>query len=47
MIIINKDELQNCLFLLFFFYFWVCPWHTEVPGPGTEPVPHERPKPQE
>ena len=23
----------------FFFFFWLHPWHTKVPGPGIEPTP--------
>ena len=26
-------------------FFWPRPWHTEVPGPGIEPAPWQRPKP--
>ena len=21
-----------------FFFFWLCPWYVEVPGPGIEPT---------
>ena len=28
-----------------FFFLWLCPWHVEVPGPGIETTPQQRPKP--
>ena len=29
------------------FYFWPCPQHGEVPGPGTEIQPQQQPEPQQ
>ena len=29
---------------LLFFFFWLCPWHMEVPGPGIKPMPQQQPK---
>ena len=29
-----------------FFFFWLQPWHVEVPGPRTEPAPQLQPVPQ-
>ena len=29
----------------FFFIFWPHPWHAEVPWPGIELVPQQRPQP--
>ena len=31
--------------LLLLFSFWLHPWHVEVPRPGIEPTPQQRPKP--
>ena len=28
----------------FYFYFWPCLWHVEVPRPGTKPAPQQQPK---
>ena len=36
-------ELVEVLF--FFFLFWWCLWHVEVPRPGTEPDPQQQCKP--
>ena len=30
-----------------FFFFWLCPWHVEVPGAGIEPIPQQQPEPQQ
>lgn len=29
------------------FFFWLCPWHKEASRPGIEPVPQQRPEPQQ
>ena len=30
------------VFLFFYFFpFWPCPWHAEVPGPGIKPAPQQ------
>ena len=29
-----------------FFFFWPCPQHVKVLGPGIEPAPHQQPEPQ-
>ena len=29
--------------ILFIYLFWLRLWHVEVPGPGFEPVPQQRP----
>ena len=31
---------------LIFFFFWTCPWHVEVPGPGIKPALQLLPVPQ-
>ena len=31
--------------LLFWFGFWSCPWHMEVPGPWIKPMLLQRPEP--
>ena len=28
-----------------FFFFWPCPWHVEVPGPGIQHAPQQKPAP--
>lgn len=28
-----------------FFFFWMCPWHMEVPRSGIKPMPQKPPKP--
>ena len=33
------------LFFYIFIYFWPCLCHVEVPGPGTETTPQQRPQP--
>ena len=33
--------LSHLRTVMFFFFFWLCPGHAEVPGPGTEPVPQQ------
>ena len=30
----------------FFFFFWLCPWRAEVPGPGIQSKPQLPPIPQ-
>ena len=35
------------VFCFVLFLFWPCLWHVELPGPGTEPVPQQWPKPQQ
>ena len=32
---------------IFFFFFWLCPWHVEVPQPGIRPAPQQQPEPQQ
>lgn len=34
-------------FYLYLFIFYLCLWHVEAPGPGIEPMPHQRPEPQQ
>ena len=36
--------LSLSLFYLFLFFVLLCPWHMEVPGPGIEPLPQQRPE---
>ena len=33
--------------IFFFFSFWLCPWHVDIPRPGMEAMPQQRPKPLE
>ena len=39
---VSKGSLYFSKFFLFFiFYFWLCPWHVEVPRAGIKPVPQQ------
>lgn len=31
----------------FFFYIWLCPWHSKVSRPGIKPMPLQWPEPQQ
>ena len=35
----KKKKKNGCLY-----FFWPCPWHVEVPRPGTEPMQQRQPK---
>ena len=37
----NTYILIRVFFFFVLFCFWLCPWHEEVPRPGTEPEPQE------
>ena len=38
----NSHVLKLTILILYF--FWLCPWHVEIPRPGTEPAPQQRPE---
>ena len=38
---------SQLLYFSFYFIFMPCPKHAEVPGPGIEPAPQQRPEPQQ
>ena len=43
---INDVQSFMSIPIEFFFFFWLCPWHMEVPGPGTEFKLQLQPVPQ-
>ena len=42
--IYSQNPRLSCFHCHFFFFFLLHPWHSEVPGTGTEPAPQQRPK---